>query len=82
MTVEAAQELFEKKCFIDPGNAKQQAYRGTFDPGYLSYTLGKLQIIALRAKFAARRHQERLGAFHDWLLSFGAPPLALVERRL
>ncbi len=82
MTVEAAQELFEKKCFIDPGNAKQQAYRGTFDPGYLSYTLGKLQIIALRSKFAARRHEDGLGAFHDWLLSFGAPPLALVERRL
>jgi uncharacterized protein (DUF885 family) len=82
MTVEQAEELFKKQCFIDPGNARQQAYRGTFDPGYLSYTLGKIQILKLREKFFAKRGTDDLKAFHDWLMSFGSAPVALVEQRL
>ncbi len=82
MTVEQAKQLFEEKCFIDPGNALQQAYRGTFDPGYLSYTLGKLQILELRKKYWAKHNTQSWQAFHDWLLSFGAAPVALVEQRL
>jgi hypothetical protein len=82
MTVDEAKKLFEEKCFIDPGNALQQAYRGTFDPGYLSYTLGKLQIIELRKEFFARRGTTSLREFHDWLLSFGSPPVELIRARL
>lgn len=82
MSVPEAQELFETECFIDPGNAAQQAVRGTFDPGYMSYTFGKLQILGLRARFQARYPKRSLKDFHDWLLSFGAAPLALIERRL
>ena len=82
MTVATADEMFRDRCFIDPGNATQQAYRGTFDPGYLSYTLGKLQIKQLRSAFFARRDTRSLRAFHDWLLSFGSAPVALIERRL
>jgi len=82
MTVPQADELFRTKCFVDAGNAKQQAYRGTFDPGYLSYTLGKLQIMTLREEFAKKRGEAKLGPFHDWLLSFGSAPVALIGRRL
>jgi uncharacterized protein (DUF885 family) len=82
MTVAEADMLFQEKCFIDPGNALQQAYRGTFDPGYLSYTLGKLEILELRKEFFEKRKTESLRAFHDWLLSFGASPIALIRRRL
>lgn len=82
MTVDQANELFQKQCFIDPGNAIQQAYRGTFDPGYLSYTMGKLQIMELRAQFFERRKTKSLREFHDWLLAFGAPPIALAARRM
>jgi uncharacterized protein (DUF885 family) len=82
MTVDEAERLFRDRCFVDAGNARQQAYRGTFDPGYLSYTLGKLEIRALRERFFAARGTRSLGAFHDWLLSFGAPPLALLDARL
>ena len=82
MTVAQADELFRTQCFVDPGNAKQQAYRGTFDPGYLSYTLGKLQILELRAKWQAKHGGEALGPFHDWLLSFGSSPVALIGQRL
>ncbi len=82
MTVAEAEDLFKNQCFIDPGNAHQQAYRGTFDPGYLSYTLGKLQIMDLREKFFEKRNTQDLKTFHDWLLSFGAAPVALIAQRL
>lgn len=82
MTVAQADALFREKCFIDAGNAKQQAYRGTFDPGYLSYTLGKLQIMALRERFRAERGETALGPFHDWLLSYGSAPVGLIGKRL
>ncbi len=82
MTVAQADALFREKCFIDAGNAKQQAYRGTFDPGYLSYTLGKIQILELRARFQAERKETKLGPFHDWLLSFGSAPVGLIGKRL
>ena len=55
--------------------------RGTFDPGYLSYTLGKLMILKLREDF--RREQGvvcSLKGFHDPLLSYGAPPVPLLRR--
>ena len=48
MTVEESQKMFEEMAFQDFGNASQQAYRGTYDPGYLNYTLGKLMINKLR----------------------------------
>ncbi|MEQ8277802.1 MAG: DUF885 domain-containing protein [Deltaproteobacteria bacterium] len=82
MTVEAAETMFQEKCFVDPGNARQQAFRGTFDPGYLSYTLGKLAILDLREKFFAAKKTKSLRAFHDWLLSYGGAPVALIAKRM
>lgn len=82
MDVAGAQKLFEEQCFIDPGNAQQQAYRGTFDPGYFSYTLGKLQILELRDKYFAKHGTQNLRQFHDWLLSHGNAPVALIAQRL
>jgi hypothetical protein len=82
MSVKEAETLFKEKCLIDPGNAMQQAYRGTFDPGYLSYTLGKIQIIELRKAFFEKRQTTSFREFHDWLLSFGSAPLSLIRVRL
>ncbi|HEY4015632.1 MAG TPA: DUF885 domain-containing protein [Polyangiaceae bacterium] len=83
MTVEEAARRFVSDCHQDEATAREQAVRGTFDPGYFAYTLGKLQIIALRDE--AKR---ALGAafslekFHDALLAHGAPPLALLHDRV
>ena len=82
MSVDAAQRLFQEKCLVDEGNAQQQALRGTYDPGYFSYTLGKLQILALRHRYMEAHPDASLRAFHDWLLGFGAAPVALIEKRL
>lgn len=80
MTVEESQALFEEKAFQDFGNASQQALRGTYDPGYLNYTLGKLMINKLRDDWTAGRGgEEAWGKFHDKFLSYGTPPIPLVR---
>ena len=59
---------------------RQEAIRGTFDPGYLYYTLGKLQILKLRQDY--QREQGAgysLQKFHDQLLRHGAPPIRLLR---
>jgi uncharacterized protein (DUF885 family) len=55
MTVEQCDRMFREQAFQDPGNAEQQAARGTFDPAYLNYTLGKLMIRKLRDEWTASR---------------------------
>jgi len=83
MTVEESEAMFRDKAFKDFGNASQQAYRGTYDPGYLNYTLGKLMINKLRDDWTASRGgREAWGAFHDEFLSFGSPPIPLVRKQM
>jgi uncharacterized protein (DUF885 family) len=83
MTVAASEQLFREQALSDPANARQQAARGTFDPAYLNYTLGKLIIRKLRADWTAERGgRAAYRAFHDRLLSFGGPPLPLVRKAM
>jgi uncharacterized protein (DUF885 family) len=80
MTVAQSEQLF-RDAMIDPGNARQQALRGTYDPAYLNYTLGKLMIMKLRDDWLARNGGPKaLKAFHDRFLSYGGPPLPMVRR--
>ena len=82
-SVDDVKRRFIEDCKQDEAGARQQALRGTFDPGYFAYTLGKLQILALRAE-AQQRLGDRfdLGKFHDALLAHGAPPLPLIRERV
>ena len=81
MTVAQSEALFRDKAFQDPGNARQQAARGTFDPGYGNYLLGKLMIRKLRDDWTATRGgRAAWQAFHDELLSHGSPPLPLLRK--
>ncbi len=80
MTVAQSQAMFLEQGMLDLGNARQQAARGTYDPNYLSYTLGKLQIMGLRDAWLAADDQRTLKQFHDRLLSYGGAPLTLVRR--
>jgi hypothetical protein len=83
MTVDESQAMFEEMAFQDFGNASQQAYRGTYDPGYLNYTLGKLMINKLRDDWTAGRGgREAWGRFHDQFLSYGVPPIPLVREQM
>ena len=83
MTVEESKALFLEKGFKDPGNAMQQALRGTYDPGYLNYTLGKLMINKLREDWTnGRGGREAWGRYHDKFLSYGVPPIPLVREQM
>ncbi|MFC5526169.1 DUF885 domain-containing protein [Rhodanobacter ginsengisoli] len=83
MTVGQSEQMFRDDAFQDPGNARQQAARGTYDPAYLNYTLGKLMIMQLRQDWiAAHPGPNALKAFHDQFLSYGGPPIPLVRQQM
>ncbi len=83
MTVEQSEAMFREEALQDAGEAAQQAARGTFDPAYLNYTLGKLMIRKLREDWTSSRGgRSAWRAFHDQLLSYGGPPLPLVRRAM
>ena len=77
MTLDEAAAEFETTAGLGPDHARLEAVRGTWDPGYFGYTLGKLEILALRDRVGGD-----LRSFHDALLANGAPPPAIVARRL
>ncbi len=96
MTVAQSEKMFREQAFQDPGNARQQAARGTYDPAYLNYTLGKLMIRKLRADWIAKQSggvaggagaagaddQSHWHDFHDTFLSYGGPPIPLLRKEL
>ena len=83
MTQEESRDLFRNECYQDEGTARQQSARGTYDPAYLNYTLGKLMIRKLREDWTAERGgRQAWKAFHDAYLSYGGPPIPLVRRAM
>ena len=71
-----------KLAYADPGNAKQQAMRGTVDPMFLGYTLGKLIILELRADWQRANPGKPLREFHDQFLGYGEAPLPVIRRMM
>jgi hypothetical protein len=90
MTVAQSEKMFLESAYQDPGNARQQAARGTYDPAYLNYTLGKLMIRKLRTDWVAANSGTDTSAdpkkswkdFHDKFLSYGGPPIPLVRKEM
>lgn len=82
MTLEESEKMFRERALLDAGNARQQALRGTYDPGYLAYTLGKLMIRKLRADWLAANPAATELQFHDRFLSWGSPPVPLVREQM
>ena len=83
MTIEESERMFREQGFQDPGNARQQAARGTYDPAYLNYTMGKLMIRKLREDWTeGRGDDDAWKQFHDTFLSYGGPPIPLVRRAM
>ena len=83
LTVAQSEAMFREKAFRDPGNARQQAVRGTFDPGYLNYTLGKLMIRKLRVDWKAKMGSDySLGKFHDAFLAHGCAPIPAIRESM
>jgi len=96
MTLAESEKLFRERAFSDPGSARQQAARGTYDPAYLNYTLGKLMIRKLRSDWVAKQMSASASpaagadatagemkdweAFHNKFMSYGGPPIPLVRK--
>lgn len=83
MTVEESEKMFREEGYQDAGTARQQAVRGTFDPAYLNYTMGKLMIKKLREDWTSTRGgRQGWQAFHDEFLKYGGPPIPLVQKAM
>jgi uncharacterized protein (DUF885 family) len=83
MTMEQGVEFFEKEGYQVHETADKETKRGTSDPTYLYYTLGKLQILKLRADYKAMKGaQFSLEQFHDAFMQQGFPPIKIVRRAL
>lgn len=80
MTVEEATKFFQDNCYYEEKPAHAEAMRGTFDPGYLNYTLGKLEILKLRDDYKAQEGANfSAQKFHNELLNHGMPPIRLLR---
>ena len=80
MTVEEATRFFQDNCYYEQKTARQEAIRGAYDPEYLYYTLGKLEILKLREDYRKQEGAKfSLRKFHDEALRHGAPPIRLLR---
>ncbi len=76
LSVEQGVRVFRDEAFLEEATARREAERGTFDPGYVLYALGKRMLLQLRADYKAKKGDSfSLKAFHDQLLGQGALPL-------
>jgi len=83
MSVEDGAKCFTDQAFQQPANAYEEARRGAYNPTYLYYTLGKLQIYKLRDDFRrAMGTRYTLQGFHDAFVRQGALPIKLLRQIL
>lgn len=83
MTVAESKKIFIEQGLQDEGSADQQSARGTFDPAYLNYTMGKLMIKKLREDWTASRGgRAAWKQFHDQFLTYGGPPVPIVRKAM
>lgn len=75
LSVEQGVRFFRDEAYLEEGTARREAERGTFDPGYVLYALGKQMLLKLRADAElAQGDGFSLQSFHDRLLGQGALP--------
>lgn len=83
MTIDQAVETFQKEAYQPLSVAKAEARRGTMDPTYGYYTLGKLMILKLRDDYRAKLGKAySLQRFHDAFVKEGPLPLPLMRQAM
>jgi uncharacterized protein (DUF885 family) len=83
MTLDQAQKFFVDEGYQVPPVAEEEAKRGTSDPTYLYYTLGKLQILKLREDYRKLRGNEfTLEEFHDRFMRQGSVPMKIIRKSM
>jgi hypothetical protein len=83
MSVEQGVRLFRDEAYLEDVSARREAERGTFDPTYLVYSVGKLMLLKLRQDYKQQQGKSfSLRAFHDTLLAQGTAPFWLHRQLL
>ncbi|MBM3765250.1 MAG: DUF885 domain-containing protein [Acidobacteria bacterium] len=81
MTVEEGAKLFVDRAMQEPANAYEEARRGAYNPTYLYYTLGKLEVYKLREEYRKKKGAEfKLNEFHADFVKQGAIPIKLIQK--
>lgn len=83
MNVDEATKFFMDNWYQGDKPSRQEALRGTYDPGYLFYTLGKLQILKLREDYKKQEgNNYSLQKFNDAMMDNGMPPIQIMRELL
>jgi uncharacterized protein (DUF885 family) len=83
MSLDDATKFLMDNWYQGDKPSRLEALRGTFDPGYLYYTIGKLEILKLRADYQQQEGANfSLQGFHDKVLDYGMPPIRLLRELL
>ena len=83
MTLDEGTKFFMDNWYQGEKPSRLEALRGTFDPGYLFYTIGKLEILKLRADYQKQEGANySLEKFHDKMLDNGMPPIRFLRELL
>lgn len=83
MTYEQGIDFFVKEGYQTRTNGERETKRGTSNPTYLYYTLGKLEILKLRDDYKKMRGSAfTLQEFHDRFMREGTPPIKIVRKAL
>ena len=80
---DGAKNYFTEQCFQQPANGYEEARRGAYNPTYLYYTLGKLEILKLRSDYQKIMGTAySLGKFHTEFVKQGGVPIKLIRKIL
>lgn len=80
LSVEQGVRFFREEALLEEGSARREAERGSFDPSYVTYALGKLMLLKLRADVKAQQGQKfDLGRFHAAFLGLGLRPFRVLR---
>src|SRR5438270_348421 len=83
MAFEQGVEFLEKEGYQSHMNGLRETKRGTSDPTYLYYTLGKLEILKLREDYKKKIGADfSLEKFHNEVLKQGFPPIKLLRQMM
>jgi uncharacterized protein (DUF885 family) len=83
MSFEQGVEFFMKEGYMSRDYSERETKRGTSDPTYLVYTLGKLEILKLRDDYRAKMGPKfSLQQFHDEFIQQGGVPIKLIRHTM
>ena len=83
MSVDDATKFFMDNWYHGEKPSQREAIRGTYDPGYLYYALGKLMVLKLREDYKNQEGENfSLNQFHDLFLNNGMPPIPILRQLL